>query len=122
MPAIWSSTCSVMPPFWCDDAAFHDLARGSGLKHDGLHPLSGQATVTAAQKAGIKVHSYRDLVQIASANATAKQLVDARNKFLVDAITLVLDIVDPAALVLAGEAFVISSRRCAIDRSVSPVG
>jgi hypothetical protein len=60
------------------------------------------------------VHSYRDLVQIASANATAKQLVDA--------ITLVLDIVDPAALVLAGEAFVISSRRCAIDRSVSPVG
>ncbi|NME89039.1 hypothetical protein [Corynebacterium stationis] len=60
------------------------------------------------------MHSYRDLVQIASANATAKQLVDA--------ITLVLDIVDPAALVLAGEAFVISSRRCAIDRSVSPVG
>ena len=53
------------------------------------------------------MHSYRDLVQIASANATAKQLVDARNKFLVDAITLVLDIVDPAALVLAGEAFVI---------------
>ena len=68
------------------------------------------------------MHSYRDLVQIASANATAKQLVDARHKFLVDAITLVLDIVDPAALVLAGEAFVISSRRCAIDRSVSPVG
>ena len=68
------------------------------------------------------MHSYRDLVQIASANATAKQLVDARNKFLVDAITLVLDIVDPAALVLAGEAFAISSRRCAIDRSVSPVG
>jgi len=60
------------------------------------------------------VHSYRDLVQIASANATAKQLVDA--------ITLVLDIVDPASLVLAGEAFAISSRRCAIDRSVSPVG
>ena len=60
------------------------------------------------------MHFYRDLVQIASANATAKQLVDA--------ITLVLDIVDPAALVLAGEAFVISSRRCAIDRSVSPVG
>ncbi|WP_191373084.1 hypothetical protein [Corynebacterium stationis] len=58
------------------------------------------------------MHSYRDLVQIASANATAKQLVDARNKFLVDAITLVL----------AGEGFVISSRRCAIDRSVSPVG
>ena len=78
--------------------------------------------VAAAQKAVIKVHFYRDLVQIASANATAKQLVDARNKFLVDAITLVLDIVDPAALVLAGEAFVISSRRCAIDRSVSPVG
>ena len=68
------------------------------------------------------MHSYRDLVQIASANATAKQLVDARNKFLVDAITLVLDIVGPAALVLAGEAFVISSRRCAIDRSLSPVG
>lgn len=68
------------------------------------------------------MHSYRDLVQIASANATAKQLVDARNQFLVDAITLVLDIVDPSALVLAGEAFVISSRRCAIDRSVSPVG
>ena len=60
------------------------------------------------------MHSYRDLVQIASANATAKQLVDA--------ITLVLDIVDPAALVLAGEAFVISSRGCAIDRSVSAVG
>ena len=78
------------------------------------------------------MHSYRDLVQIVSTNATARQLVDARNKLLVDAITLVLDIVDPAALVLdivdpaalvlAGEAFVISSRRCAIDRSVSPVG
>ena len=70
--------------------------------------------VAAAQKAVIKVHFYRDLVQIAGTNATARQLVDA--------ITLVLDIVDPAALVLAGEAFVISSRRCAIDRSVSPVG
>ena len=68
------------------------------------------------------MHSYRDLVQIVSTNATARQLVDARNKLLVDAITLVLDIVDPAALVLAGEAFVISSRRCAIDRSVSAVG
>lgn len=68
------------------------------------------------------MHSYRDLVQIASTNATARQLVDARNKLLVDAITLILDIVDPAALVLAGEAFVISSRRCAIDRRVSPVG
>lgn len=68
------------------------------------------------------MHSYRDLVQIASTNATARKLVDARNKLLVDAITLVLDIVDPAALVLAGEAFVISSRRCAIDRSVSLVG
>lgn len=87
--------------------AFHDLARGSGLEHGGLHPLSGQATVAAAQKAGIEVHSYRDLVQIASTNATARHLVDARNKLLVDAITLVLDIVDPAALVLAGEAFVI---------------
>ena len=52
------------------------------------------------------MHSYRDLVQIVSTNATARQLVDARNKLLVDAITLVLDIVDPAALVLAGEAFV----------------
>ncbi|HCM79741.1 MAG TPA: hypothetical protein DIS84_00480 [Corynebacterium stationis] len=68
------------------------------------------------------MHSYCDLVQIASANATAKQLVDARNKLLVDATILVLDIVDPAALVLAGEAFVISSRCCAIDRSVSAVG
>ena len=68
------------------------------------------------------MHSYRDLVQIVSTNATARQLVDARNKLLVDAITLVLDIVDPAALVLAGEAFVISSRGCAIDRSVSAVG
>ena len=55
--------------------------------------------VAAAQKAVIKVHFYRDLVQIAGTNATARQLVDA--------ITLVLDIVDPAALVLAGEAFVI---------------
>ena len=87
--------------------AFHDLARGSGLEHDGVHPLSGQATVAAAQKAGIKVHSYRDLVQIASTNATARKLVDARNMLLVDAITLVLDVVDPASLVLAGEAFVI---------------
>ena len=70
------------------------------------------------------MHFYRDLVQIASANATAKQLVDAITLVLdiVDPAALVLDIVDPAALVLAGEAFVISSRRCAIDRSVSPVG
>ncbi|AMJ43751.1 hypothetical protein [Corynebacterium stationis] len=53
------------------------------------------------------MHSYRDLVQIASTNATARKLVDARNMLLVDAITLVLDVVDPAALVLAGDAYVI---------------
>ena len=46
-------------------------------------------------------------MQIASTNATARKLVDARNMLLVDAITLVLDVVDPASLVLAGEAFVI---------------
>ena len=88
-------------------SAFHDLARGTGLEHDEVHPLSGLATVAAAQRAGAQAHTYRELVQAAGKNSTARRFVDARNDLLVDATTLVLDIVDPAALVLAGEAFVI---------------
>lgn len=87
--------------------AFHDLARGTGLEHEEVHPLSGLATVAAAQRAGIKGHSYRDLVHVSKTNPAARRFIDARNELLVDALTLVLDIVDPAALVLAGEAFVI---------------
>ncbi|MDN5785343.1 MAG: ROK family protein, partial [Corynebacterium casei] len=68
---------------------------------------SGLATVAAAQRAGAQVHTYRELVQAAGKNSTARRFVDARNDLLVDATTLVLDIVDPAALVLAGEVFVI---------------
>ena len=87
--------------------AFHELARGTGLEHDDVHPLSGLATVAAAQREGVQAHTYRELVQITGKNSTARRFVDVRNDLLVDAITLVLDIVDPAALVLAGEAFVI---------------
>src|SRR5699024_3820640 len=87
--------------------AFPDLARGDGLEPDALQPLSGLATVAAARQAGLNPHSYRALVHVSKTNPAARRFIDARSELLVDALTLVLDIVDPAALVLAGEAFVI---------------
>ena len=46
----WIVNGAVHRPHSCTTTtAFHDLARGTGLEHEEVHPLSGLATVAAAQ-------------------------------------------------------------------------
>lgn len=86
-------------------SSFQELARGTMLAQGEDHPFSGAAAVSAARRAGIRVEGFQDLVAVATRDATARAILDARAVLLSDAITLILDAVDPAVLVLAGEAF-----------------
>src|SRR5699024_11590958 len=56
--------------------AFHDLARGTGLEHEEVHPLSGLATVAAARQAGIKAHSSPDVGHCSETYAAARRFID----------------------------------------------
>lgn len=109
-------------------SSFDDLARGSVLAQGEEHPYSAAAAVSAANRAGIRVRNFQDLVVVAnrdanrvanwdgSRNSRARAILDARADLLSGAITLILDAVDPAVLVLAGEAF--TSDRAGLNRIV----
>ena len=100
-------------------SSFRELAQGSVLAQGEDHPFSGAAAVSAARRAGIQVDSFRDLVTLGPTNATARKITDARARLLGDAITLILDAVDPSALVLAGEAFTADHR--GLEHSVTDI-
>lgn len=85
--------------------SLHSLARGSVLAEGAEHPFSDAATIAAADRAGITVDSFRELVAVAEKDPTARAIVDARAALLTEAIDLIVDAVDPSVLVLAGEAF-----------------
>lgn len=86
-------------------SSFQGLARESMLAQGEEHPFSGTAAVFAAHRAGMRVGGFRDLVATATRDASARAILDARADLLSEAITLILEAVDPAVLVLAGEAF-----------------
>lgn len=97
-------------------SCFRDLARGSMLAQGEDHPFSGAAAVAAAQRNGIGVEGFQDLVAVATRDTRARTILNSRADLLAEAITLILEAVDPAVLVLAGEAF--TSDRVGLARVV----
>jgi hypothetical protein len=68
-------------------------------------PLSNSATLEQAYRRGLHAGSLSDLVRLSQSNAIARDVLDTRARGLGRAVTAAVDIVDPDAVVFAGEAF-----------------
>lgn len=67
--------------------------------------LSSSATLEEAARRGVTANSIRELARLARSNYTARAVLDERARGLGRAVTAAVDIVDPDAVVFAGEAF-----------------
>lgn len=82
-----------------ESGSFRSSRGGTG------HPLGTTAVLDAARRKGLGVSSIPELVALASANPVARALLDERAELLGRIITLAVEVVDPATVVFAGEAF-----------------
>ncbi|WP_074508423.1 transcriptional regulator SsuR [Corynebacterium glutamicum] len=77
------------------------------------HPNSGRTptafgntnTLKDAFRRGLTPTTFSDLVQLSHTNPLARQILNERAHKLADAVTTAVDVVDPEAVVFAGEAF-----------------
>ncbi|WP_417288836.1 helix-turn-helix domain-containing protein [Corynebacterium variabile] len=82
-----------------ESGSFRSSRGGTG------HPLGTTAVLDAARRKGLGVSSVPELVAVASSNAVARALLDERAELLGRIITLAVEVVDPATVVFAGDAF-----------------
>lgn len=80
------------------------VSRVAAREH-GMHPLGDSAVVHAARAQGLAVTDITRMVRAAASVPQARQILDERVRLLADAILHALDVVDPQALVLAGDTF-----------------
>lgn len=69
------------------------------------HPLGTTAVLDAAHRKGLGASSISELVALATHNPVARDLLDERADLLGQIIALAVEVVDPATVVFAGEAF-----------------
>lgn len=69
------------------------------------HPLGTTAVLEAARRRGLGASSVAELVALASVDPVARDLLDERADLLGQIIALAVEVVDPATVVFAGEAF-----------------
>ncbi|WP_096459493.1 ROK family transcriptional regulator [Corynebacterium suranareeae] len=62
-------------------------------------------TLKDAFRRGLSPSSFSDLVQLSHTNSIAREILNERAHNLADAVTTAVDVVDPEAVVFAGEAF-----------------
>jgi predicted NBD/HSP70 family sugar kinase len=82
-----------------ESGSFRSSRGGTG------HPLGTTAVLDAARRKGLGVSSIPELVALASSNVVARALLDERAELLGRIITLAVEVVDPATVVFAGDAF-----------------
>ncbi|WP_245557358.1 ROK family transcriptional regulator [Corynebacterium terpenotabidum] len=69
------------------------------------HPLGTTAVLEAARDRGLPVSTLPELVSLATRNPVARELLNERADLLGRIIALAVEVVDPATVVFAGEAF-----------------
>lgn len=90
-----------------ESATFRTIAGSGALPaYPDASPLSNTALLRCAEERGLgSLRSLEELVELAGRSEEARELLRERAQLLARIIGLALDIVDPSALVLAGEAF-----------------
>lgn len=78
---------------------------GTFQAEEGIHPLGNSAIINAARACRIPAKNLAHLVEISKSNITARALLNERAELLGQIIRLAVDVVDPKAIVFAGDAF-----------------
>jgi predicted NBD/HSP70 family sugar kinase len=117
----WIVGDAVHQPFTgSSPTAFTTLAESGSFStsRDGIgHPLGTTAVLNAARERGLEASGLHELVSLAEHNAIARDLLDERAELLGQMISLAVDVVDPASVVFAGEAFTADPRAVKIIAS-----
>ncbi|WP_146183478.1 ROK family transcriptional regulator [Corynebacterium yudongzhengii] len=79
------------------------LLRSDDARGAGQHALSTRYTLQRARDMGLEVRSLSQLQQ--HSDPRAREILDERARRIVEALSVAIDIVDPATCVFAGEAF-----------------
>lgn len=105
----WIVGDAVHQPFTgVSPAAFTRIAESGSFsvsRNGSGHPLGTTAVLEASRRRGIRVSSVSELVALSSTNPVARELLDERAELLGQIISLAVEVVDPATVVFAGEAF-----------------
>lgn len=105
----WIVGDAVHQPFTgVPPAAFTQIAESGSFRRSrggSGHPLGTTAVLEAAQRKGLGVSSIAELVAISQHNPVARKLLDERADLLGRIVALAVEIVDPATVVFAGDAF-----------------
>ncbi|HCT15122.1 MarR family transcriptional regulator [Corynebacterium nuruki] len=110
----WIVGDAVHQPFTgAPPAAFTALAESGSFaaSRNGIgHPLGTTAVLNVARERGLEVSGLHELVALSDHDSTARDILDERAELLGQMISLAVDVVDPASVVFAGEAFTADPR------------